>query len=181
MQSVIPYIPLIVMVALAAAIDARTRRIPNWLCLMVLLAGLGETLQGDSQQTIFMAMAGFAVGFVLLFPAFAMGAMGGGDVKLLAAIGVWVGPVGVIVVLLIATVFGMLIAIAQAAQAGKFTALFKNSTSLAVNLVHVRAIGFDHIQQQATTFRSIDKPLPYAVPMLAGLVGYLCVRAVLFV
>ena len=179
MSALVTYLPLLLMVACAAVIDARTRRIPNWLCLMVLLAGVGEAVQGDLPLTWGASLAGFGVGFVLLFPAFALGAMGGGDVKLLAAIGAWTGPVGVIVVLVIASLVGMGIAIAQAARSGKFAALFKNSASLVVNLVHVRHMGVDHIQQQSSQFQSIDKPLPYAVPMLAGLVGWVigvCVK-----
>jgi prepilin peptidase CpaA len=172
MSVLLIYLPLLMMVACAAVIDARVRRIPNWLCLIVLLSGVGEACQGDLPVMWGMSLAGFALGFVLLFPAFALGAMGGGDVKLLAAIGAWTGPVGVIVVLVIASVAGMLIAVAQAARSGKFTALCKNSASLAVNFVHVRHMGVDHIQQQASGFHSIDKPLPYAVPMLAGLVGW---------
>jgi prepilin peptidase CpaA len=107
---------------------------------------------------------------VLLIPGFALNALGGGDVKLLAAIGAWTGPAGALVVLIVATLVGMIIAIAQAAQSGKFSMLLRNSAVLAVNLVNARGVGADHIEQTGRGFRSIDRPLPYAVPLLAGVI-----------
>jgi prepilin peptidase CpaA len=38
------------------------------------------------------AAAGWLLGLLLLLPYFALGGMGGGDVKLLAALGAWLGP-----------------------------------------------------------------------------------------
>jgi prepilin peptidase CpaA len=124
-----------------------------------------------------MSLLGAVIGFILLVPAFALRAMGGGDVKLLCAIGAWTGPVGVVAVLLIATVVGGVIAIAQAAQSGKLAALFRNSLVLSANLVHARRCGADHIRQTAESFASIDRPLPYAVPLLAGLLGWVAILA----
>ena len=147
---------------------------PNWLNLLILLAGVGLAVQGTLLVGPWMSLAGVAVGFTLLVPAFAIRALGGGDVKLLAAVGAWTGPVGVVVVLIATTVLGAVLSVAQAAQAGKFRALLRNSGLLAVNLVHVRTLGADHLEQTGRRFRSIDRPLPYAVPMLAGVVVWLC-------
>ena len=167
-----PTVLLIIGVALAAAIDWRSRRIPNWLVLGLLIIGLGLSAQGLTAVSFTYSLLGIAAGFVLLFPAFALGAMGGGDVKLLAAIGAWCGPVGALAVLLSATVAGGIIAIIQAAQSGKLNALLKNSGLLALNLVHARTVGADHIQQTGKSFRSIDRPLPYAVPLLIGVLAW---------
>jgi Flp pilus assembly protein protease CpaA len=45
------------------------------------------------------AAAGFAGGFTLFFGLWLMGVCGGGDVKLFAALGAWIGPVLVVAVL----------------------------------------------------------------------------------
>jgi prepilin peptidase CpaA len=43
-----------------------------------------------------LALSGWAVGLMLFLPFFLLGGMGGGDVKLLAALGAWIGPGDVI-------------------------------------------------------------------------------------
>ncbi|MGI6345034.1 MAG: A24 family peptidase [Bacillota bacterium] len=72
---------------IAVYLDLKENRIPNW--LTVSAAGLGLVLQvtlnglaglGDS-------LGGFALGLLVLLPFFASGKFGGGDVKLLAALG----------------------------------------------------------------------------------------------
>lgn len=81
---------LLVWAALAAGIDARHRRLPNWVTLGGLAAGgiyavaTGTSLLGGS-----LANSAFAAttGFLLLLPAYLAGWMGAGDVKLLAAMG----------------------------------------------------------------------------------------------
>jgi prepilin peptidase CpaA len=82
-------------VALAAAAswsDLRHRRVSNRLVLVVLAAGLAR--QGATMQPVnlLLGLAGVAVGLALLLPAFAARWVGGGDVKLLAALGMWMGP-----------------------------------------------------------------------------------------
>ena len=82
----------VVVLVLASGIDLRTRRIPNWLSVPFLLAGM-----------IVPAIAGGWAGFqtsclglglaLLLFvvPCFLRG-MGMGDLKLAAGVGAWIGP-----------------------------------------------------------------------------------------
>lgn len=172
----VAYLPLMGLMGLAAVIDWRSRRLPNWLNLLILLIGLGLSIQGGTHVGVGASLLGAAVGFVLLFPAFALGALGGGDVKLLTAVGAWTGPIGVVAVLILTTIGGAVLAVVQAAQAGKLRALFRNSGVLAVNLVHTRALGADYVEQTGKRFRSIDRPLPYAVPMLAGVLVWLVAR-----
>ena len=57
-----------------------------------------------------MAAAGAIVGFLVLLPFHWCGAMGGGDVKLMAAYGALLGPSGILLAALFAAVFGGLAA-----------------------------------------------------------------------
>lgn len=81
---------LLVWAALAAGIDARYHRLPNWLTLGGLAAGgiyavaTGTSLLGGSPSNSAFAAT---IGFLLLLPAYLAGWMGAGDVKLLAAMG----------------------------------------------------------------------------------------------
>ena len=101
-----------IMVAAAVYFDLRDRRIPNWLTMPGL--GLGILLQVISGETagLVNALLGVAVGTALLILPFAMGWMGGGDLKLLAAIGALMGVAFTLSTLVFALAAGGLIALA---------------------------------------------------------------------
>ena len=86
--------------AVAAAIDLRTGRIPNPLTATVAAAGLGLAAAGLTGQSMGGALIGAAVGFALMLPGHLLGGTGAGDVKLLAALGTWLGPGGVLMAFL---------------------------------------------------------------------------------
>src|SRR5688500_10533930 len=81
----------------AAALDYRTRKIPNWLTVPTAVLGLAfHTLAPDGSGPL-AALAGFAVGFALLLLPYLLGGGGMGDVKMLAALGTWLGPLLILV------------------------------------------------------------------------------------
>jgi prepilin peptidase CpaA len=77
---------------LSTAIDIRVRRIPNALTGAITAAGLIAAALGRGPVTPLEALAGFAIGLIVMLPGHAVGATGAGDVKLFAAIGTWLGP-----------------------------------------------------------------------------------------
>jgi prepilin peptidase CpaA len=77
-------------ILVAAACDLRARRIPNALNLAILACGL--CARGVAGASIVEGLAGALSGFVPLFLLHRMGWIGGGDVKLGAALGAWLGP-----------------------------------------------------------------------------------------
>jgi prepilin peptidase CpaA len=79
-------------VSLAAAVDVRWRRIPNWLCASLFLFGVVLNVWRDGAAGGAMSLAGAAVGLALLLPFYMLRAIGAGDVKLLAALGALLGP-----------------------------------------------------------------------------------------
>lgn len=95
----------------AAVFDVRTRRIPNWLTFGLAAAGLiaaaiaGWHLFGNSLLAF---VAIFAAGAVV----FSMHWLGGGDVKLLAAVAAWVGLPDAVGLALFTAVSGGLLALA---------------------------------------------------------------------
>ncbi|MBX7073880.1 MAG: A24 family peptidase [Pirellulales bacterium] len=78
--------------ATAAITDIRYRRIPNYLTVPVAAAGLVFHTLHPQGFGLFTAAAGLLVGFALLLAPALMGGSGMGDVKLLAALGAWLGP-----------------------------------------------------------------------------------------
>ena len=105
--------PLAVGVAgVAAAFDLRTRRIPNALTYAALATALGIGLLHAAESGLAARLGGIAAGFVPCFALFACGALGGGDVKLSAALGGLLGAARILDVLLLTAVLGALLALA---------------------------------------------------------------------
>lgn len=77
-------------IVVAAGFDLRARRIPNELNLAILFAGLFA--RGLAGASIGDGLCGAASGLVPLFLLHRKGWIGGGDVKLGAALGAWLGP-----------------------------------------------------------------------------------------
>ena len=81
---------LFVTVGLAALFDIKERRIPNWIVLFGLVAGLVlGAIQGGAH--LMSSGAGFLTGIFALTVPFAVGWMGAGDVKFFAAVGALLG------------------------------------------------------------------------------------------
>jgi prepilin peptidase CpaA len=168
--------PLIGLLVWAAVVDLRTRRIPNWLTFSVVISGISQSFiagPGGAMVTPGRAMLGLLVGFALPLVMFALGALGGGDVKLLAGVGAWLGPMGSLKVFALAAIVGLVIVLTQSVVQRRTKRLFRNSAVLAINLVHLNEVGVEHASQTGKSSRSVDRLLPYAVPILAATVGVL--------
>ena len=160
-------VPMFGLLTWAASVDLRSRRIPNWLSLSLILTGLVQSFTWAHVAGPMDAFLGLLTGFGLTFILFAIGAMGGGDVKLMAGLGAWLGPWPTLTVSAMAAVIGMVIVIVQAAAEGRLTKLFRNSAVIAASLATANA---DTIEQAAETGKACSstsgrKPLPYAVPV----------------
>lgn len=103
----------------ATVIDIRQRRVPNVLTMGVASAGLLLAMAGLGTATVGGALGGIALGLVLLLPAHMFGAMGAGDVKLLAAFGALLGPADVFDAFLRAAILGGVMALVVALWRGR--------------------------------------------------------------
>jgi prepilin peptidase CpaA len=90
MELFIP-IAMIVVAAAAAVTDARTGLIPNWLTLPPLCAALLIHFLVSGAGGLLFSLAGALACGIMPYLLFRTGSMGGGDVKLLAAIGALAG------------------------------------------------------------------------------------------
>jgi len=164
-HALILFAPLVVMLAVAAAIDIRSRRIPNALTGLIALVGLMQSCTAMHTVTPWQSILGLLTGAGLLLALFALGAVGGGDLKLLAAAGAWLGPRLVFQVFLLEAILGMLLVLITCAIHGRLRLLMNNSLLLATNIAHVNKLGTDHVQATGESCRSVDRPLAYAVPI----------------
>lgn len=119
----------------AAAIDLRTRRVPNALSLAIATTGLVLAAAGGGRVAVAAAVAGCVIGVLLMLPGHIFGATGGGDVKLLGALGTLLGPAGTVRAFLAMALVGGVMAIAIAIQrhrAGQADNRFAYAPAIAV-------------------------------------------------
>ena len=75
----------------AVSIDLKTRRIPNWLTVSAAIVGLIYHVATGGMSGLWLSLGGFATGFGVLLVLWLTGSGGGGDVKLMGAVGAWLG------------------------------------------------------------------------------------------
>ena len=144
MSDALPLIVVAVAATAAAAIDVRTRRIPNALNLGVALVGLGIAAMGWGRVGVAMSLAGCAVGLGLMLPGYVLGATGGGDVKLLAALGTLLGPMATIRGFIAMAIAGGVIALVVALRRGRLTATLVGTALVASGASRIDEIGDPH-------------------------------------
>jgi prepilin peptidase CpaA len=153
-------------VAIGAAVcDLSTRRIPNVLTLGAALAALSVRSYADGWSGAESSLAGWLVGVACFFPFFALGGMGAGDVKLLGALGAWLGPQPAVWVALYGSIAGGVIAIVVAMWSGYLRRALSNVWSL---LMFWRVAGVKPVPDLMLSSQNGPR-LAYAVPVLAGL------------
>lgn len=158
-------IAAIVLAVVAAVWDLKSRRIPNVLTFgSALFAVMAHTyfegLSGGGWSVL-----GWLTGVAFFLPIFALGGMGAGDVKLLAALGAWLGPGAVVWVALFSLIAGGVLGLAVAVGYGYLTQAFANILWM---FQFWRAEGPKPVPE--VTLATHKGPrLAYAVPVFAGL------------
>jgi len=122
--------PTLVVVAIATFTDLRSRRIPNWLVLPFLLVGIIVSTGIHGWTGLAQSLEGIGLGGLLFGILYWMGGMGMGDVKLVAAIGAWIGPSQLGFALVITGIAGGIMALCWAAAGGFLGELFSGTGEL---------------------------------------------------
>jgi prepilin peptidase CpaA len=157
---------VVALVVLASITDVRTRRIPNVLTFGAAITALLFHVGTAGANGLTTSVGGWMLGAALFFPVFALRGMGAGDVKLLAAVGAWLGPLPVASVALITTIAGGAIALVVALVHGYLGTALTNVWML---LMHWRISGIQPLP--AITLEGGRGPrLAYAVPIAMGTV-----------
>src|SRR5262245_16844565 len=116
----------LVVAAVACIADWRSRRIPNALTISAALTAIGcQALIGGTGGAA-TSLSGWVIGIALFFPFFALGGLGAGDVKLLGAIGAWLGPSVVLRVAMYSAMAGGVLAVLVAMRSGYLRTAFRN-------------------------------------------------------
>jgi prepilin peptidase CpaA len=91
--------------------DLRSHRIPNKLIILGLFAALVFQLAASATPGLWSGLLGAVIGLACFMPFHAMRAMGAGDVKLMAVVGLFMGPTGALYAALFSLLAGGLCAL----------------------------------------------------------------------
>jgi prepilin peptidase CpaA len=106
--------PTVVVLLVAVVADIGWRRIPNWLSLPFLIAGIAVSGFRDGLSGFERSIAGLGFAIAVTGILCYLRGMGLGDLKLMAGVGAWIGP-GQLVLALVATgIAGGFLAVAYA-------------------------------------------------------------------
>lgn len=185
LQSLLPLLTspttgvLVALLLLAAVIDWRTLRIPNWLTVSGMVYGLTAGLlappagQGAAMGAL-ASLGGLALGLAVLLPAYAIRVLGAGDVKLMAMVGAFLGLPDTIYALLYSLMAGGLLAL--------FYVLYQSGAQrVALNVATVLQMlpfAATHGRRAGTWLASAPSigKMPYGPAICAGTLVYLVVR-----
>lgn len=153
--------------AAACWTDLRARRIPNALVLLGVAAGLFLNARAEGFAGIGSSLLGLAVGLGLFLPFMLLGGMGGGDVKLLAALGSLVGPGDIVRLALVAALAGGAMALVRVACDGRLRSTLASTAGL---VLFWMSAGL-----RPSPVLNLSNPstirIPYAVAIAAGTLG----------
>ena len=177
------YATLALNLVMAVDSDLRSHRIPNVVVLLMLCGGvlLNSIGPANGREGLFshfpgaigaaQALLGVLAGLALFLPMDLLHAMGAGDVKLLAALGAFTGPVEVISVALCILVAGGVLAVLRMLWTGKSRAVLGNVKLVLGGLGGGTGRSFDPATQSA-------ERMPYALAFAGGVLAYAAWRSV---
>ena len=112
MNHALEHITLLSVLLAAVVTDLRSYKIPNWLTMPAMAFGIIAHTLVNGQEGLFFSVEGWGLGLGLFLIFHLMGGMGAGDVKLMAAVGSFLGPEGVLSAVVVTGLLGGLYAAA---------------------------------------------------------------------
>lgn len=154
----------------AAVIDGLKLRVPNWLTFHLVIAGLIFAAWSHGGAGFLWALAGMAVGLATLLPLYSIGGMGAGDVKLMAGVGAWMGPMVTLWAFATSAVVGGLMALAMVAWSGQYVHHWVQLQAIGNEILTVR--NPEKLAATAAARKPTMKLLPYGIPLAVGSIAY---------
>ena len=147
------------LIVLAAAVsDVRSRNIPNWLTLGGIAAGLALHTYLTGWAGLKFSAAGFGLAAVIFLPLFALRFLGGGDVKLMAAVGALAGLQNLIGIFIVDTILGGVAALVLVIVKGRFTKTLRNLGRMISSLFRGKAPYRENEELEAGGGKSLGMP-----------------------
>jgi len=150
----------------ASWVDFAQRRVPNWLNATLAVAGLAAQAGFFGWVGLGRGLMGLAVGLAVLIVPWLIHGMGAGDVKLMGAIGCWLGPWLTLVSFAVGAILGGILALVMVISTGRTLHALANVQTILTKLRRWDT-AFSEFAG-ARTFGVTSLLLPYGVPLSAG-------------
>ena len=164
----VKFVALILIVA--AYIDGKELRVPNWITFPMVLAGLVYSGWTGGWEGLQSGLIGMVVGLATLLPLYAVGGMGAGDVKLMAGIGAWLGPAVTWNAFCVSVVVGAIMAVLMVLWRKSWKKHYGNFLMIAMEWMSVKN------PKELSKIAAERKPqmllLPYGIPICIGSIAY---------
>lgn len=160
-------ISAVVILTIAAYIDWKEHRVPNWLTFSAWGCGLAYHGLTGGWSGFQGSLAGSGAGLATLIIPYALRGMGAGDVKLMAATGAWVGTGATLQAFLWIALAGGVMGLYAILRSREMKQRFETVWRAGLNLFQM---------QDLETGAPVEKParilLPYGVPIAFGFYAY---------
>ena len=171
-----PYWLVSVVLVYAAYIDGKQLRVPNWITFPMIVSGwvyscIWYGLDGQLWYVgLGWSLAGTAVGLATLLPAYAIGGMGAGDVKLMAGIGAWVYCAVTFYAFCVSAIVGAILAVAMIIISRQSKTHWNQFFFIINEIMTVR--NPEALATIAGERKASMRLLPYGIPIAIGTIMY---------
>lgn len=173
------HVKLVCLVLIVAAyIDGKELRVPNWITFPMVLTGLVYSLCVGGFGGLGAGLLGMAVGLLCLLPLYAVGGMGAGDVKLMAGVGAWLGWKTTFFAFAVSAIVGAVMAVVMVAFSGRMRQHYANFLMILTEWTHIR--NPKELSRIAAERKPTMMLLPYGIPICVGSIGYFFYQGLLF-
>jgi prepilin peptidase CpaA len=147
--------------------DVKSRRIPNYLTFGCALAGLGYQLACHGLTGLADGSLGMGLGFILLIPFYIKGGLGAGDVKALAGLATWLGPLQTLYLFIYMGISGVFLVVFVLFWRGLLWSKIRQIWESLINLVLLCFLMRSYPVRHRTPTSAAD--IPYAVTLAMGM------------
>jgi prepilin peptidase CpaA len=159
-----------VTLVVAAVIDGWMLKVPNWITFPMIISGWAYGAATGGLEGFGYSLLATGVGLALLLPAYAIGGMGAGDVKLLAGVGAWMGTEVTFYAFCATAIVGGVLAVAMVLCRGLWAKHYHQFFAIFTEVVTIKD------PNQLAVIAAERKPrmmlLPYGIPMALGTILY---------
>lgn len=163
-----------VTLVVAAVIDGIQLKVPNWLTFPMIVLGWAFSFSALSSapgwEGLGYSLLGTVVGLALLLPAYAIGGMGAGDVKLMAGIGAWMWVEVTVMSFAVSAVVGGIIAIAMVLARKGWQKHHQQFWTIWNEIATIKSP--EKLAEIARQRKPTMLLLPYGIPMAIGTIAY---------